>query len=64
MIYGSDIFVLQMKAFPRITRSHFDNLHFRVFDAWFFFSFLELKKETKIAEKRKKVASTAQILSK
>lgn len=24
MIYGSNIFVLQMKAFPRITRSHSD----------------------------------------
>lgn len=35
MIYGSNIFVLQMKAFQRITWSCFDNLYIIVFASVF-----------------------------
>lgn len=63
MIYGSNIFVLQMKAFQRIRWSRFDNLYFG--DCFWYFVFISLLKLEKGVEleKTKKVALTAQIHS-
>lgn len=63
MIYGSNIFVLQMKAFQRSTRSRFYNLYF--IDPFCCFVFIILQElETKVGlVKRRKAALTAQIYS-